>query len=295
MGNPHRRTIRSGALVVLALLLPMSACGSGEEAASGDEATTTEAAEETTTTTEAAAEPLQILVSNDDGYAAEGIDVLVEALRELPDVEITVVAPLEQQSGQGGKSTVGELAVTEVATASGVEASAVDGFPADAIRVALDEQEVEADVVITGINEGQNLGPLVDISGTVGAARAAVARGIPALATSQGSGESFDYEAAVPFIVDWVEEHREALLAGDAPLEVVNMNIPSCSEGEVQGLVEVEADLDGDAGQALVDQDCTRELAAEEVSGDVEAFNNGWVTLSVVPDEPATPAEVVGG
>jgi 5'-nucleotidase len=262
----------------------------------GDDASTdtTESAEQTTTT-ETAAEPLQILVSNDDGYDAEGIDVLVQALAELPDVEITVVAPLTQQSGQGGKSTTGELNVTDVETASGVAAKAVEGFPADSIRVALDDLELEADVVITGINEGQNLGPLVDLSGTVGGARAAVARGIPALATSQGTGDTFDYEAAVPFIIDWLEARRDDLLAGEAPVEVHSMNIPSCASGEVKGLAEVEPDLEGDPAGAVVAQDCTTELTAEEASGDVEAFNNGWVTLSVVPAEPATPAEVVEG
>lgn len=293
MGTNHRCTAHRSALVALALLLPLAACSSSD--GGGDESAPTTTAAEETTTTEAAAEPLQILVSNDDGYDAEGIDVLVAGLQTLDDVELTVVAPLTQQSGQGGKSTTGELAVSEVETAGGFEATAVEGFPADSIRVALDEQEVEADLVVTGINEGQNLGPLVDLSGTVGAARAAVARGIPALATSQGSGDTFDYEAAVPFILDWIEEHREALIAGEAPVEVVNMNIPSCPEGEVKGLAEVEADLDGDPSQALVAQDCTTDLAAEDASGDVEAFNNGWVTLSVVPDEPATPAEVVEG
>jgi 5'-nucleotidase len=278
---------------VLASVASLAACSDDGDDASTE--TTEAAGADETTTTEAAAEPLQILVSNDDGYDAEGIDVLVEALSERPDVEITVVAPLTQQSGQGGKSTTGELSVTDVETASGVAAKAVEGFPADSIRVAIDELEVEADLVITGINEGQNLGPLVDLSGTVGGARAAVARGIPALATSQGSGDTFDYEAAVPFIVDWVEERREDLVAGEADVEVHSMNIPSCAEGEVKGLAEVEPDLDGDPSGALVAQDCTTELSAEDASGDVEAFNNGWVTLSVLPAEPATPAEVVEG
>ncbi len=150
--------------------------------------------------------------------------MLVKGLQTLDDVEITVVAPLTQQSGQGGKTTEGELAVTDVETKSGYPAKAVEGYPADAINVAFDELGVEPDLVITGINEGQNVGPLVDISGTVGAARAGVANGVPALATSQGT-DSFDYESAVPFILDWVTEHREALQSGDAPVEVVSMNI----------------------------------------------------------------------
>ena len=192
---------------------PLAACGSSGSDSSD---TTTPTADETTTTA-AAAEPLKILVSNDDGFEAEGIDALVEGLQTLDDVEITVVAPLEQQSGTGGSETEGELATGDVTLASGYEATSVDGFPADSIRVALDEQEVEADLVITGINEGQNRGPLTELAGTVGAARAAATRGIPALATSQGFGEEFDYDVAVPLILEWVANNRDDLVAGDVP------------------------------------------------------------------------------
>jgi 5'-nucleotidase len=292
MGNPHRRTVRSAALVSLALLLPLSACGSDDEGGSSSD--TTAPAEETTTT-EAAVEPLQVLVSNDDGYAAEGIDALVAGLQTLEDVEITVVAPLEQQSGTGGKSTAGELEVTDVELASGFPAKAVDGFPSDSIRVAIDELGIEPDLVITGINEGQNLGPLVDASGTVGAARAAVERGIPAFATSQGLAAEPDYESAVPLILDWVTEHRDELASGDAAVEVTNLNIPTCETGELRGLLEIEADLDGDGGASLGASDCTSTATEDSFAGDVDAFLAGFATIGVVPAEPATPAEVVGG
>src|SRR6478736_2648135 len=156
---------RTPALVLAAALSlgTLAACGSsGGSESSSDTATTTPTA---------AAEPLRILVGNDDGYSAEGIDTLVTALLTLDDVDVTVVAPLTQQSGQGGKTTPDtELAVTDVKTKGGFPAKAVDGYPADAINVAFDELGLEPDLVITGINEGQNLGPLVDVSGTVGAA-----------------------------------------------------------------------------------------------------------------------------
>ena len=71
------------------------------------------------------------------------VDTLVTALNTLDDVEVTVVAPLTQQSGQGGKTTEGELEVTDVELASGYPAKAVDGFPADAINVAFDELGAE--------------------------------------------------------------------------------------------------------------------------------------------------------
>jgi 5'-nucleotidase len=286
---------RSSALVLAAALSlgTLAACGSS--GSDGDSASSTTAADAASTTAQAtstteAAEPLQILVGNDDGYAADGIDVLVTALQTLDGVEVTVVAPLTQQSGQGGKTTEGELEVTDVELKSGYPAKAVDGFPADAINVAFDELGVEPDLVITGINEGQNVGPLVDVSGTVGAARAGVANGVPALATSQGT-ETFDYEAAVPFILDWVTEHRDALVAGEAPVEVVSMNIPSCTSGEVRGLLEVEVGTNGDG--ALDAQDCASTVPEAELTTDVAAFLDGFVSLTQVPDEPATPAEVV--
>ena len=93
--------------------------------------------------------------------------------------------------------------------------------------------------MVTGINEGQNVGPLVDVSGTVGAARAAVAHGVPALASSQGLGKTFDYPTGVEYVTEWVEEHRDELVDGSAEVQVTNMNIPSCDTGEVHGAKEV--------------------------------------------------------
>lgn len=278
---------RPSALAALgtALLLTLAACGSSDSGGGANDATTTTAAA-ATTTTEAPAEPLEILVSNDDGYSAEGIATLVTALQELDGVEVTVVAPLDQQSGTGGKSTEGELAVTDVELADGVAAQAVDGFPADTIRVAIDEQGLTPDLVVAGINEGQNVGPFIDVSGTVGAARAAVARGIPALATSQGTGDVYDYDAAVPFIVEWVEEHREAILAGDEPVAVTNLNVPSCATGEVRGLAEVDPDPKAEPKAALGRQDCASTAPLDEAAGDVAALNSGWATISTVPDAP---------
>jgi 5'-nucleotidase len=279
------RSARRAALAALALLLPLAACSS--DGSEGAEAPAPDTEEEATTTEAEAAEPLEILVSNDDGYGAEGIDALVEGLLTLDDVEVTVVAPLEQQSGTGGSETEGPLEVTDVELTSGHPAKAVDGFPSDSIRVAMDELGIEPHVVITGINEGQNLGPLIDISGTVGAARAAVERGVPAFATSQGLAEELDYDAAVPLILDWVIEHREELLAGEAAVEVTNLNIPSCDAGDQRGLLEIEADLDGDAAASLGRSDCTSSAEEDSFDGDVAAFLAGFATIGVVPSEAA--------
>ncbi len=139
-----------------------------------------------------------ILVTNDDGIAAAGLDALVTRLRTLPGVSVQVVAPAHNQSGTDGRTTPGTLRHEPATTASGVPGTAVDGFPADTVRVALDDLQLHPTLVVSGINKGQNLGPIAAISGTVGAARAAAQRGIPAIAVSLGSpehGADYDYTA----------------------------------------------------------------------------------------------------
>src|SRR3954464_9874399 len=163
MVQSDRRWTRIGAGGAVALLL-LAGCGSSSSKAS--DSTSAPAGGATATT---AVQPLKVLVTNDDGYAAVGIDAVVEGLRALPDTEVTVVAPLANQSGTGGKTTDGPLTVTDVKTASGYPAKAVDGFPADTIIWAIDQHGIDftPDLVVSGINFGQNIGPAVDISGTV--------------------------------------------------------------------------------------------------------------------------------
>jgi 5'-nucleotidase len=274
---------RASGWVVLAVVtagaLLVAACGDDDGGSADGSAGTT--------TTEGPA-PLDVLVTNDDGFRAEGIDTLVEALRDLPGLEITVVAPAEQQSGTGGNETDGAVASRPGTTRSGYDATAVDGFPSDAVRVALDDLGLEPDLVISGINEGQNLGPLVDVSGTVGAARAAVRAGVPALAVSQGLGSPPDYATAADLVVDWLGDHRAALAAGDDEADgVVNLNVPTCPTGEVRGTVEVASATEGDA---LGTPDCTGRGTGEPGDDDVSAFLDGYATFSEVAAEPAAPA-----
>lgn len=297
MRRPTRTDLRTTVVTLCVGAMALAGCG-GDDGASPASTTastpTTTAPGSATSGGDRGDAAVSILVTNDDGYAADGIDALVNALGTLEDVEVTVVAPLEQQSGSGGRSHSGPLAVSDVTLKSGHPAKAVDGFPADTVRVAMDEMGLDVDLTISGINAGQNLGPIVDVSGTVGAARASVARGVPALAVSSGSGTpEFQYDNAVPLVLEWVEENRSALAAGDAEVEVANLNVPSCDSGEIRGMVEVPSDAKGDPSQALADQDCA---STQPVNGDtpeVQAFLNGYATLTEVPDEPLTPAEVV--
>jgi 5'-nucleotidase len=222
---------------------------------------------------------LKILVTNDDGVGAEGIDALVEALLELPRVRVTVVAPATNQSGSSDKTTPGGLPAVDATTASGYPAKSVAGFPADSVNAALDgAAPKKPNVVISGINEGQNLGALTDISGTVGAARTAARRGIPALAVSQGLAEAPDFESGAREAVKWLKEHRKALAKKGVEPFVDNLNVPTCATGELRGVIEVP--VAPNAENAIATSDCASTLT--DPVDDIQAFNNGYVTLSDV-------------
>lgn len=224
---------------------------------------------------------LRILVTNDDGVDAPGIDALVKGLRTLDRVQVTIVAPATNQSGTSDKTTPGPLTTEQATTASGDAAIAVQGFPADAVNFALDGGiTTKPHLVASGVNAGQNLGPVVNVSGTVGAARTAVRRGVPAVAISQGSGEPPDYAAGVREAVRWVKQHRKALTKKGAkpPTEVANINVPTCPTGKVRGIVDVPSATGGDI---TVTPDCLSKL--KKPADDIIAFANGYASLSKVP------------
>jgi len=233
---------------------------------------------------------MRVLVTNDDGYGAAGIDALAEALWARPDIAVTVVAPATNESGTGGQTTDGPLSASDAMTGGGRPAKAVAGYPADCLAWAIDQQGVPArpDLVISGINLGENVGPGVDGSGTVGAARAAAARKIPALAASEVlAGAGTDFTAGAALVMRWVDEHRSDILActaSDSGL-LENLNIPSCPTGTIRGVVRAPiADTSAD-----VRVDCTSTLT--DPTDDIAALNAGFAVLSTLPLAPRVSGE----
>jgi 5'-nucleotidase len=221
-------------------------------------------------------QPLQILVTNDDGVAAPGIAALVTALRKLPNVKVTVVAPSTNQSGTSDKTTPGTLQAIKSTTA-GRPSTAVVGFPADSVLYALNTLHLKPGLVVSGINLGQNVGPAVDLSGTVGAARTAARHGIPALAVSQGLAPVPDYATGAREAVKWFVTHRKALAKAKGKKAFVdNLNIPTCAAGtKPRGLVKVPPATSGDI---LGAQDCSSTATAP--TDDIAGLTAGYVTLS---------------
>jgi 5'-nucleotidase len=223
--------------------------------------------------------PLEILVSDDDGYHAPGIDAAVEALRGYPNVHVTVSAPLLDKSGTGGNTSPDPLTVDELTTASGYPAYAVHGFPADSVRYALRTLHLNPDLLVSGINAGQNLGPIVNISGTVGAARVGGRDEIPSVALSQGEPPNTpDYPSGVLAMKAWVDDF---LFGRNGPAlfeTVTNINIPTCTAGAIRGTLKLPLATNG-AG-ILNAQDCTS--TATGFTNDIAAFNNGFVTVTSI-------------
>lgn len=282
----RRTTTRAlvGALATAALLLP--ACGDDGDSA----ATTTTAAPPTTeapatTDADAPAEVLRILLANDDGIGHPGLDLMARTLMATGDVEVTVVAPAENRSGTSDNVTEGGAPFGPGETASGIAGTAVDGFPADAVLIALDELGLEPHLVVSGINDAQNHGPFAQISGTVGVARTAVRRGIPAVAVSAGlEYNDPEFEVAAGLVVDWIAEHRDALLDGTQPTDhAISFNVPTCPVEQMGELLEVPIAPDFTEGVGPYEFGCA--LDDPDPEHDHAALHAGHPTITRVPPD----------
>ena len=222
---------------------------------------------------------------NDDGYNAPGIDAVVQALRKEPALTIKVVAPDKNNSGAGGRVSAGTVTYSQAKTLSGYPAISVHGTPADSANVAFDQLHLKPDVVISGANAGQNLGPIVDVSGTVGAARVSARHGVLSLAVSSGFPK-FDFATAARYAIDWFRTERPSLprTSTATPATLEGLNVPSCSAGSVRGelkLPEQTAFLPGES--ALAAQDCT---STAKPTTEVAAFTDGYATIVPLPLNP---------
>jgi 5'-nucleotidase len=229
---------------------------------------------------------ITVLVTNDDGVTAPGIDALVQALRAQKNTKVVVVAPATNQSGAGGKTSPTPLTTANATTASGYAATAVQGTPADTITAALDQLGVKPNVVMSGINNGQNMGTITDLSGTVGAARAAATRGIPAVALSQGLGDSPQFANAGKLAAAWLAAHRASLAKKpkSAPTTIENINVPNCPSGKPRGVKSVTTATNNE--NAIADVDCT--AAVTKPTTDIEGFNAGWAVEAPVSVTPTS-------
>jgi 5'-nucleotidase len=162
---------------------------------------------------------MRILISNDDGYLAPGINALAEALQPIAD--IVVVAPDSNRSGASNSLTLDRpLSVQQAANGFYF----VNGTPTDCVHVALTGLLDQApDLVVSGINNGPNMGDDTLYSGTVAAATEGYLFGIPAMAFSQAAYGWAHVDAAARVARELVQRYLELL---DRPY-LLNVNIPN--------------------------------------------------------------------
>lgn len=176
---------------------------------------------------------MKILLVNDDGIRAKGLEVLARLASRLG--EVWVVAPEEQCSAMSHRITVrGKMRVKQVPfPVEGIQAYSVGGTPADCVKVALNHLLPEKpDYVFSGINRGFNAGIDILYSGTIGAAMEGLVNGIDAIAFSCADTDQFG--AAEEYFFPIVQKLMEERLPGN---EIWNVNFPGCPSGQVKGIL----------------------------------------------------------
>jgi 5'-nucleotidase len=172
---------------------------------------------------------MRVLLTNDDGITATGLNAMRRALLELADVELEVIAPDSNRSATGRAVTLRDpIWVEELEFGDGATGFATDGTPVDCVRfAALGLVDEPPELIVSGINHGANLGDDITYSGTVAAALEGIMLGIPAIAVSLVSGNDFAPLAA--FVARMVDE------LDDVPMPegtLLNVNGPA---GEFSG------------------------------------------------------------
>ncbi len=173
---------------------------------------------------------MRILISNDDGFQAKGLDCLVKTLSAV--AEVTVVVPDRDRSGSSNSLTL-ERPIRAAERDNGY--ICVDGTPTDCVHLAITGLlEHEPDMVVSGINHGANMGDDVLYSGTVAAAMEGRFLGYPAIAVSLAhEGEPKNFDTAAQVVLDLVSRLQQEPVPADT---ILNVNVPDLPRAEIAGI-----------------------------------------------------------
>ncbi|HBA09832.1 MAG: 5'/3'-nucleotidase SurE [Methylotenera sp.] len=171
---------------------------------------------------------MKILLSNDDGYFAPGLNILAEHIAKIAD--ITVVAPERNRSGASNSLTLDRpLSVKKASNGFFY----VNGTPTDCVHIALTGlMDTMPDMVISGINDGANMGDDTIYSGTVAAAMEGYLLGIPSIAVSMSQHNSTHFETAARVAVELIQHYQKT---GFSSPTLLNVNVPDIPYEALQG------------------------------------------------------------
>ena len=233
---------------------------------------------------------MRILVTNDDGIHAPGLEVLERIARALSD-DVWICAPQEEQSGAGHSLTLSRPVRLRRHDA---RRFSVSGTPTDAVTIALRKvMDAPPDLILSGVNRGANQGDDVTYSGTVSAAIEGALAGIRSIALSQvyareGMGDEVPFAAAEA----WGERVLRPLLGAPfAPRSLVNVNFPAVVPDQVRGVRVVRQGFHDYSRGSLVEGTDPRGYpyfwfglhAIEHTPGhqtDLEAIADGYVAVT---------------
>ncbi|WP_371369175.1 5'/3'-nucleotidase SurE [Sporomusa rhizae] len=178
---------------------------------------------------------MHILLTNDDGILAPGIRALWQELSKV--FRISVVAPDSEKSASSQAITVHHPIWVDKHPLDNQDICAwrVGGTPTDCVKIALEALLVndQPDIIVSGINQGSNLGTDVLYSGTVSAAIEGALHGLPSVAMSLDSWQSFDFTAAAKTARKVVETMMNKELP---PNTLLNVNVPALPENQLKGI-----------------------------------------------------------
>lgn len=230
---------------------------------------------------------MKILLTNDDGIYSEGLCALYESLRT--DHEIYIVAPEAERSAVGQAITIDQpLRVIKIKRGRYFWGYAVNGTPADCVKLAIYELVGPVDLVISGINKGANVGINLLYSGTVSAAIEAKMLGYSSLAISIDAYENIDYCFAANFIYTFIKYLPDLHLENPFCL---NINIPHINPYEIKGIKFVRQSISKlkefldkrlDLHGKVYYWQGAEEHTEEDPETDVISLKNGYITITPI-------------
>jgi len=228
---------------------------------------------------------MNILLSNDDGYQAPGLICLARAMETLGD--ISIVAPQRNRSGASSSLTL-ERPLRAVSIDP--YTTYVDGTPSDCVHLAITGLlKQEPDIVVSGINNGANLGDDVIYSGTVAAAIEGRFLGFPAIAVSLVGHAEKHYNSAAAYVVQIMQRLKNHPLPSNC---ILNINVPDLPLAEIKGIQTTRLGNRHKAEPVIKSSDprghpiyWVGPPGAEQDAGpgtDFYAVNNGYVSVSPI-------------
>ncbi|MFC0905058.1 5'/3'-nucleotidase SurE [Clostridium sp. MT-14] len=214
---------------------------------------------------------MRLLLTNDDGIDAEGLHILAKCFEK--DNEVIVAAPNMQRSGSGHSITTDRSLTAEEVKIPGINSKAysINGTPADCVRVGLNKiEDKKIDMVISGINNGFNLGIDVLYSGTVSAAIEAAICKVPSMAVSLDTkGGNYDYNIAAKYALEVFSTIRGRYKKDDV---VLNLNVPLLPIEKIKGIKVCNMGFKYKR-KGMDSKECNE-------TTDVKYINDGYVTLT---------------